>query len=125
MLQRLYHDYLLPRRTSEYGHILQEAALHGYSFETISSFDKVLKSGLEEGLKYLIIRREAYDPEQMDHVTCRIADQNSPDFMKETRLAIERNEPVIYLLTHPRQWGADWNANTRDNVSRLIRGLLY
>lgn len=256
MLQRLYHDYLLPRRTSEYGHILQEAALHGYSFETVSSFDEVLKSGLKTGFKYLIIRRdvdtcatsilrdmlieemkygakcsyffrlntlnkplaseiaafgsevsyhyeelaayagenhlkeqkqvlqampeirasfkrnlewfrketgqpctavashgdfinrelnlanteilrdpvfraecgirrEAYDPEQMDHVTCRIADQNSPDFMKETRLAIERNEPVIYLLTHPRQWGADWSANTRDNVSRLIRGLLY
>lgn len=256
VFRRVYHDYLLPRRTSDYGRILEEAARQGYSFETVSSFDEVLKNGMAEGCKYLILRRdvdtrafsvlrdmlaeeqkhgakcscffrletlnrslaaeiaaaggevsyhyeelasyagqkrlknrdaalqalpeirtafeknltwfrsetgqactavashgdfinrklklsnteilrdpalrarcgilrEAYDPEQMDHVTCRIADQSSPDFTEEALAAIRRNEPVIYLLTHPRQWGAAWGANTRENASRLIRGLKY
>lgn len=75
--------------------------------------------------KDLGIQREAYDKEQMSYVTCRIADHATDKFKEETLQAIERNEPVIYLLTHPRQWGAAPWANTKENVSRLIRGIKY
>ncbi|MFX4263241.1 hypothetical protein ACOBQJ_13720 [Pelotomaculum propionicicum] len=71
------------------------------------------------------IQREAYDAAQMQYVTCRIADHATDKFKEETLQAIERNEPVIYLLTHPRQWGAAPWANTKENVSRLIRGIKY
>ena len=256
IFQRIYDDYLLPRRTSDYGRILEEAARYGYSFETVSSFDEILKANKLKANKYLILRRdvdtrafsvlramlaeeqkhgarcsyffrlktlnkslaaeiaaaggevsyhyeelaayagkkrlknrddviqvlpeirtafeknlawfrketgqpctavashgdfinrklklsnteilqdptfriscgilrEAYDLEQMGHVTCRIADQSDPDFTEEALAAIRRNEPVIYLLTHPRQWGADWEANTHENISRLVRGFVY
>ena len=68
------------------------------------------------------IEREAYDNEQMRYVTCRIADQSSPNFVEEAAAAIRRREPVLYLLTHPRQWGADWYANAREDIRRVYRG---
>lgn len=82
---------------------------------------------LEDGQlrRDLGIQREAYDKEQMSYVACRIADHATNNFKEETLRAIERNEPVIYLLMHPRQWGAAPWANTKENVSRLIRGIKY
>lgn len=71
------------------------------------------------------ITREAYDIEQMKYVTCRVADHSSRDFCGEVKSAINRNEPVIYMLIHPRQWGSDVIANTCENASRLYRGVKY
>jgi hypothetical protein len=71
------------------------------------------------------IYREAYDKEQMSFVTFRIADQGNPGFTDQAISAIQRGEPVIYLLSHPAQWGADIWANTQENVSRLFRGIIY
>lgn len=71
------------------------------------------------------ILREAYDEEHMRYTTCRIADQSSPDFVGEALAAIVRGEPVLYLLTHPRQWKADAAANTKENLIRVVNGLRY
>jgi len=71
------------------------------------------------------IIREVYDKEQMSFVTSRIADQENPGFTYQAISAIQRGEPVIYLLSHPSQWGADIWANTQENVSRLFRGITY
>lgn len=81
-----------------------------------------------EDMQYRIdlgISREAYDNEQMKYVTCRIADHSTVNFKEVALEAIRRGEPVIYLLTHPRQWGAAPWANTKENASRLFRGLKY
>ena len=69
------------------------------------------------------IAREAYDIEQMRYVTCRIADQSSKNFVEEAACAMQRGEPVLYLLTHPRQWGADFRANAREDFLRLYHGI--
>ena len=71
------------------------------------------------------ILREAYDEEQTRYITCRIADQSSVNFTDEALAAITRNEPVIYLLTHPRQWKSDFAANTKDNLIRAANGFRY
>ena len=71
------------------------------------------------------IYREVYDKEQMNFITARIADQGNPSFTDQAISAIQRGEPVIYLLTHPAQWGTDIWANTQENVSRLFRGITY
>lgn len=69
------------------------------------------------------IAREAYDIEQMRYVTCRIADQSSKNFVEEAACAMQRGEPALYLLTHPRQWGADFRANAREDFLRLYHGI--
>lgn len=71
------------------------------------------------------ILREAYDEEQACYVTCWIADQGNPRFVEEALATIAREEAVIYLLTHPRQWKAAPLANTRDNLTRAINGLRF
>lgn len=70
------------------------------------------------------IIREAYDRERMDLLTCRIADQDEGDsFTTKVLEAIERGEPVIELLTHPRQWNSPFWVNLKEEFSRVIRGI--
>lgn len=42
---------------------------------------------------------------------------------EKLRAAMQRGEPVLYLLTHPRQWGADFRANAREDFLRLYHGI--
>ena len=70
------------------------------------------------------IIREAYDAEHMDLLTCRIADQKEGDsFTGKALSALRRGEPVIELLTHPRQWNSPVWVNLKEEISRLYRGL--
>lgn len=70
------------------------------------------------------IIREAYDREHNDLLTCRIADQVEMDsFTPKAVAAIERGEPVIELLTHPRQWNSPIWVNLKEEISRIFRGL--
>ena len=39
--------------------------------------------------------------------------------------AVDRGEPVIYVLVHPRPWQVDRLGNLRDDVERLHEGLAY
>lgn len=70
------------------------------------------------------IEREAYDPEHMNRITCRIADQVERDnFAPKAIAAIERGEPVIELLTHPRQWNSPAWVNLKEEINRVCKGL--
>ena len=70
------------------------------------------------------IIREAYDAEHMDLLTCRIADQKEGEsFTGKALSALRRGEPVIELLTHPRQWNSPVWVNLKEEISRLYRGL--
>ena len=70
------------------------------------------------------IEREAYDPEHMNRITCRIADQvERENFTPKAIAAIERGEPVIELLTHPRQWNSPAWINLKEEINRACKGL--
>lgn len=70
------------------------------------------------------IIREAYDAEHMNMLTCRIADQTEGDAFTEKALsALCSGEPVVELLTHPRQWNSPVWVNLKEEISRLYRGL--
>lgn len=70
------------------------------------------------------IEREAYDPEHMNRITCRIADQvERENFAPKAIAAIERGEPVIELLTHPRQWNSPAWINLKEEINRVCKGL--
>ena len=70
------------------------------------------------------IIREAYDAEHMNMLTCRIADQTEGDAFTEKALsALCSGEPVVELLTHPRQWNSPVWVNLKEEITRLYRGL--
>lgn len=70
------------------------------------------------------IQREAYDAQHMDMLTCRIADQKEMDnFTEKAIAAIERGEPVLELLTHPRQWNSPIWVNLKEEIGRVVKGI--
>ena len=65
-----------------------------------------------------------YDAEHMDLITCRIADQVEGDnFTTKAIEAIERGEPVLELLTHPRQWNSPFWVNLKEEINRVCKQL--
>lgn len=101
---------------------------------TVASHGDFVNSMLDVQNKVLInervrqscgILREAYDDLHMDILTCRIADQVEMDsFVGKAIAAIGRGEPVLELLTHPRQWNSPVLVNFKEELSRVYRGLL-
>lgn len=70
------------------------------------------------------IIREAYDKQRMDLLTCRLADQvEMEQFTEKAIAAIQRGEPVLELLTHPRQWNSPVIVNLRTEIARIVKGL--
>lgn len=70
------------------------------------------------------IVREAYDSPHMNMLTCRLADQvEMEQFTEKAIAAIQRGEPVLELLTHPRQWNSPVWVNFKEEISRCFRGL--
>ena len=70
--------------------------------------------------------REAYDYDHMKHITCRIADQNEMDlFTRKALAAIERGEPIIELLTHPRQWNSPIGVNLKEELYRIRKEVFW
>ena len=70
------------------------------------------------------IIREAYDPEHMNMLTCRIADQvEMEQFPDKAIAAIENGESVLELLTHPRQWNSPFCINMKEEINRVCKQL--
>lgn len=70
------------------------------------------------------ILREAYDEGHMSLITCRIADQVEGDrFTAKAIAAIEQGEPIIELLTHPRQWNSPIWINLKEEINRFCKQL--
>lgn len=71
------------------------------------------------------IQREAYDPEHMNMLTFRLADQVEMEHFTEKAIAaIERGEPVLELLTHPRQWNSPVWLNFKVELNRIYKGII-
>lgn len=72
------------------------------------------------------IVREAYDRPHMDLLTCRIADQvEMEQFPAKAIDAIERGEPVLELLTHPRQWNSPVWVNLKEELNRACKEIYW
>lgn len=72
------------------------------------------------------IVREAYDKSHMDLLTCRIADQVEMEkFTEKAIAAIERGEPVLELLTHPRQWNSPVWVNLKEELNRACKDIYW
>ena len=70
------------------------------------------------------IIREAYDPERLSLLTCRIADQIEGDsFSSKVISAINQGEPVLELLLHPRQWNSPICINLKEELTRVFKQL--
>lgn len=70
------------------------------------------------------IIREAYDKQRMELLTCRIADQKEMEHFTEKAIAaINRGEPVLELLTHPRQWNSPIWVNLKEEIVRIAKGI--
>ena len=72
------------------------------------------------------IELEAYDQDFMKYVTCRIADLGTIDqvWKSDSNIgldeALDKNEKVIYLLIHPRQWYSRVTSNLYENFIRIF-----
>ena len=73
------------------------------------------------------IALEVYDDAINRHVTSRHADARYPAIWEPgpPEPALERGEPVLYLLTHPRQWQASPLVNLQDDLWRVWEGIHY
>ncbi len=98
-------------------------ASHGDYMNTRFKYQN--KELIDERVRKLCgIMREAYDAQHMDMLTCRIADQQEMEcFTEKAIAAIARGEPVLELLTHPRQWNSPVWVNLKEEIGRVIRGL--
>lgn len=100
---------------------------------TVASHGDYVNTKLELQNKELIDKRvrkasgiilEAYDSEHFDLLTCRFADQAELDnFTPKAIDAIKRGEPVLELLTHPRQWNSPFWINLKEECTRVVKGL--
>jgi len=64
---------------------------------------------------------EAYDREATAGVTSRFIDASYPSLWspESPAAALERGDPVVSVLTHPRQWGRNIKVNLIDDARRL------
>lgn len=70
------------------------------------------------------VRLEAYDVE--DAMSARSTDGVNPRWSPEDPAdALDRGEPVVGVLVHPRSWGAAPLVNARADVRRMAEGCLY
>lgn len=73
------------------------------------------------------IDAEAHDRDLYAASTSRFSDDAHPRFWKpyDVRIALERRDPMVYMLTHPRHWRHNTTVNLRANLERAIEGVRY
>ena len=72
------------------------------------------------------IECESYDEDVLEHFGVYISDRPPPQYYHPTSpLDAIRHHSRIYLLTHPRQYSANWKENTKSNLVRVYEGLTW
>ena len=108
----------------------------GYKLLTVCSHgdfvNRKLKIVNNEIIKDKELRRElgiiaeAYDKDIMESIDIYISDgafsirETAEDIFKRLK-----NENIVYMLTHPRQWRVSWKDNTLENIKRFYEGLVW
>lgn len=75
-------------------------------------------------LQSLGVELECYDQRLLTAYSVALSDTLAPHFYKPYSpfQALNDNNPIIFLLTHPRHWHCAPLWNTRENLTRLIEG---
>jgi hypothetical protein len=70
---------------------------------------------------------EGYDDDLLARMPLRSTDTAPPRRWREEDplVAIERGEPVVYVLMHPRHWRVARLENARDDIRRVWEGATY
>jgi len=70
---------------------------------------------------------EAYDDAVLGRATSRHSDTHHPRYWvaEDPLAAIDRGEPVVHVLVHPRHWYARRGTNVADDVRRIWEGIAY
>ena len=106
----------------EYGVPILTVSSHGeYVNRKIEIDNKIIAS--REVLDQCGIIIDAYDEDYKSKCTIRIHDHNCNDFAEAVMDAINKEEHVIEILTHPRQWGASPFVNLLDDINRFFKQL--
>lgn len=95
--------------------------------------NRKLRMANEEILKDKSLRKElgivfeVYDDTLMTYLTKRYSDTLAPSFWKPENPieSFQRNEHIVYILTHPRHWRRHILENTLDNIKRFWEGIRY
>ena len=105
----------------------------GMPCETIASHGDYVNTKFQFQNKELIddrvrkatgVIREAYDLTHMKALSCRVVDHVNYDLFTGQALdAIERGEPVLELLIHPRQWNSPFLINLKEEINRACKGI--
>ena len=105
---------------------------YGVPVLTVSSHGEYVNRKLEIDNKIIASRPvldklgiliDAYDEGYKSKCTVRIHDHDRVNFVNDVKNAINNGEPIIEVLTHPRQWGASPLINLLDNVNRFCKQL--
>jgi hypothetical protein len=110
------------------GLALDAVASHGDVLNRRLGIDN--RALLTPGLRAeLGIRTEAYDREVYVRAAPRSRFIDAPPPVRwrpgDPHAAIDRGEPVVYLLTHPRQWRRNVRATMRENLDRAWTGARF
>ncbi len=71
---------------------------------------------------------ETYDTDCMNRVNIRHADHNEPRDSFVDRISEEisdKEQTIVYILTHPSHWKSDWGGSLRINVRRITDELYW
>lgn len=72
------------------------------------------------------IQFEAYDKQLTSNFSIYISDRLPPQkYYPLSPYDAIKNNNVICLLTHPRQWHSSWVSNSKENIVRLVEGLRW
>lgn len=108
----------------------------GIKFRTVASHGDFVNRKLKLSNNYFLdtdlreqlnIEAETYDPVFLNNYSATISDKEAPVYFSPMSPfdALDKNYPVIYLLSHPRQWRTNFLLNTKDNIQRLTEGIAY
>ena len=129
---------LIPEAQDLFRHNLQKLRIRtGLSMNIVASHGDFLNRKLgvnnwaivsDVGFRAAIgITLETYDQAFLRTVTSHQWDTHYPQFwiQGDPNEAIQRRDPVVYLLVHPRHWRINRRENARDDLARLREGLAY
>ena len=73
------------------------------------------------------VELEAYDDDFARHLTSRFSDTGYPRYWVhgDPSTAVDRDDPVVYVLVHPRHWYARRLVNLRDDAGRIAESVAW
>ncbi len=115
----------LQKLESQLGFKIKTVAAHGdfvnRKLKIINNYitdDRMLRQELG-------ILAETYDQDVFDSFDVYISDKPYPVYYTKSVSEHIKKDKIICFLTHPRHWHTNFYVNTKDNIRRLVEGILW